>query len=81
MKKYRVIIDMTKNFLAFWLGHCTHIKATFPNKLGQPRLPAETVDVRIEKDITPQNIIKRGLKKNMTNFLQTPNKFSSKKKR
>ena len=53
MKKHMVIIDMIKDFLAFWPGHCIHIGATSPKILGQPRLPAKTAVVRIEKDITP----------------------------
>ena len=81
MKKHRVIIDMTNNSLAFWLGHCIYIGATSSTTLSQPRLPAEIVVIRIEKDIIPQKIIKKVSKKVMTNFLQTPNKLSSKKKR
>ena len=52
MKKYGVIIDITNNFLAFWPNYCTHIGATSLNTLRQPRLPAKTVVVRIEKNIT-----------------------------
>ena len=40
----------------------------------------ETVVVRIEKDITSQKI-KKDSKENITKFLQTLNKLSSKKKR
>ena len=69
MKKHGVIIDMTNNSLAFRPGHCTNIGATFPNTLSQPRLPAEIAVVRIEKDITPQKMIKKGLKEDMTNLL------------
>ena len=81
MKKHGVIIDITNDSLAFWPGHCTHIGATSPTTLSQPRLPTETAAVRIEKDITPRKMIKRGSKEDMTNFLQTPNKLSSKKRR
>ena len=81
IKKHEVIIDMTNNFLVFWPGYCIYIGATSPNTLSQPRLPAETAVVRIEKDITPRKMIKRGSKEDMTNFLQTPNKLSSKKRR
>ena len=81
MKKHGVIIDMTNDSLAFWPGHCTHIGATSPNTLSQPKLPAETAVVRIEKDISPRKMIKKGSKEDMTDFLQTPNKLSSKKRR
>ena len=79
MKKHGVIIDMTNNFLAFWPGHCTHIGAT--SLLSPPSLPTETAAVTIEEDITPQKMIKRGSKEDMTDFLQTPNKLFSKKRR
>ena len=79
MKKHGVIIDMTNNSLAFWPGHCTHIGAT--SLLSPPSLPTETAAVRIEEDITPRKMIKRGSKEDITDFLQTPNKLSSKKKR
>ena len=79
MKKHGVIIDMTNNSLAFWPGHCTHIGATFP--LSPPSLSTETAAVRIEEDITARKIIKKGSKEDMTDFLQTPNKLSSKKRR
>ena len=81
MKKHRVIIDMTNNFLAFWPGHYIYIGAISPTILSQPRLPAETAVVRIEKDITLQKIIKRGSKEDITDFLQTLNKLSSKKRK
>ena len=81
MKKHGVIIDMTNDFLAFWPGHYTHIGATSPITLSQPRLPTKIATVRIEKVVTPRKIIKRGSKKDMTDFLQTPNKLSSKKRR
>ena len=67
MKKYKVIIDITNNFLAFWLGHYIYIRATF--FLSSPSLLTKIAVVKIEKNITPSKIIKRGLKKNMTNFL------------
>ena len=79
MKKYGIIIDMTNNFLAFWPGHYIHIEANF--LLSPPSLHIKTVTIIIEEDITPQKIIKRGSKKDMTDFLQTPNKLSSKKRR
>ena len=79
MKKHGVIIDMTNNSLAFWPGHCTHIGAT--SLLNPPSLPTETAAITIEEDITPRKMIKRGSKEDMTDFLQTPNKLSSKKRR
>lgn len=44
-------------------------------------MPIEKIAIKIKKVITFQKIIKKGLKKDMTNFLQTPNKLSSKKKK
>ena len=79
MKKHRVIINITNDFLAFWLSHCTHIGATSP--LSPPSLLTETVAVRIKIDIIPRKMIKKSSKEDMTDFLQTPNKLSSKKKR
>ena len=79
MKKHRVIIDMTNNSLAFWPSHCIHIEAT--SLLSPPNLPIETAAVTIKEDITSQKIIKRDSKENMIDFLQTPNKLSSKKRR
>ena len=79
MKKHGVIIDMTNNSLAFWPGHCTHIGAT--SLLSPLSLPTETAAVMIEEDITPRKMIKRGSKEDMTDFLQIPNKSSSKKRR
>ena len=79
MKKHGVIIDITNDFLAFWLGHYTHIGAT--SLLSPPSLPTNTAAITIEEDITPRKMIKRGSKEDMTDFLLTPNKFSSKKRR
>ena len=79
MKKHGVIIDMTNDFLAFWPGHCTYIGAT--SLLSLSSLPTEITAVIIEEDITPRKMIKRGSKENMTDFLLTPNKLSSKKRR
>lgn len=75
MKKHGVIIDMINNFLAFWPGHYTHIRAIFSTTLSQPRLSTKTAVSRIKKDIIPQKMIKKGSKKDMTDFLQAPNKF------
>ena len=44
-------------------------------------MPTKTAVVTIEEDITPRKMIKRGSKGDITNFLQTPNKLSSKKRR
>ena len=72
---------MTNNFLAFWPDRYIYIGATFPITLSQLRLPAKIVVIKIEKDIIPQKMIKRGSKEDKTNFLQMLNKLSSKKKR
>ncbi len=69
MKRHGVIIDITNNSLAFWPGHYTHIGATSSTTLSLPSSPTETVVIRIEKAITPQKMIKRGPKEDMTNFL------------
>ena len=81
MKKHGIIIDITSNFLAFWPGHCIHIRGISSTILSQLRLPMVTIAIGIEKDITPRKMIKRGSKEDMTNFLQTPKKLSSKKRR
>ena len=81
MKKQGIIIDMTNDSLAFWPGYCIQIGATSFTTLSQLRLSTAIPVVRIEKDITSQKMIKKGSKKNMTDFLQTSNKLSSKKKR
>ena len=79
MKKYGVIINMTNNFLAFWLGYCKHIGAIFLLSLSS--LLTQIVDIKIKKDIISQKMIKRALKENITDFLQMPNKLSNKNKK
>ncbi len=79
MKKHGVIIDMTNNSLAFWPSHCTHIGTT--NTLSPSSSPTKTAVIRIKEDITFRKIIKKSSKKDMTDFLQTPDKLSSKKRR
>ncbi len=59
MKKYRVIIDITNNFLAFWPSYYTHIEATLPITLSSPSLPMKIAAVRIEETIIYQKIIKK----------------------
>ena len=61
MKKYGVIIDITNDFLAFWSGYCTHIRATF--LLSPPSLSIKIAAIKIEEDITSQKIIKKSSKK------------------
>ena len=72
---------MTNNFLAFWPSHCILIRVISFIILSQLGLPAETAIIRIEKDIIFHTMIKRGSKKDMTNFLQIINKLSSKKRK
>lgn len=79
MKKYGIIINITNNSLAFWHGHYTYIRAISSTTLNKPKLSSETVVIRIEKDITFQKMINMGLKADMTDFLQMPNKLPSKK--
>ena len=79
IKKHKVIIDMTNKSLIFWPDHYIYIRATF--LLSPLSLPIEIVAIKIEEDITPQKMTKKGLKKNIPDFLQTPNKLSSKKKK
>ncbi len=69
MKKHGVINDMTNNSLAFWPNYCIYIRATSLTILSKPRLPPEIAFDRIKKDITTQKMIKRGSKKDMTDFL------------
>ena len=72
---------MTNNSLAFWLGHYIYIRISSLFILSQSILPMKIEIIRIEKDITPQKIIKRGSTKDIINFLQLSNKLFSKKKR
>lgn len=44
-------------------------------------MPTEIAVIKIERAITPWKIIKKGSIKDMTNFLQTSDKLSIKKKR
>ncbi len=81
MKKHGIIIDMINNSFVFWPSHCIHIRAISLITLNLPSLPMETVAIRIEKAITLRKMIKKGSKKDMTDFLQTPDKLSSKKRR
>ena len=67
MKKHEIIINITNNFLAFWSNHCTYIEVTFLSSL--PSLSIKIAAVKIEKDITPQTIIKKSSKKDITDFL------------
>lgn len=69
MKRHRVIIDTTNDFLAFWSGHCPHIEAISLITLSSPTLSIKIVVVRIEEDIISQKMIKWGSKKDMTDFL------------
>ena len=70
---------MTNNFLAFWLGYCIYIGAT--SSLSPLSLPTEIAAIKIKEDITPQKMIKKGSKEDITDFLQISNKLSSKKRR
>ncbi len=69
MKKHGVIIDITNDSLAFWPGHCTHIGATSLTILSPPSSPIKRAVIRIEEAITPRKMVKKSLKKDMTDFL------------
>ena len=73
------MIDMINNFLAFWLNYCIYIKTIFP--LNPVSLSTKIVAIKIKENIISQKIIKKSLKKNITDFLQIPNKLSSQKKK
>ena len=79
IKKHGIIIDIINNFLAFWPEHCIYIRATFLLSLSS--LFTKIVAIKIEEDITFEKMIKKGLKKDMIDFLQMLNKLSSNKKR
>lgn len=81
MKKYKIIINITNNFLVFWPDYCTHIRVISPIILSPSSSLTKAAVVRLKKAITPQKMIKRGSKKDMTDFLQMPDKLFSKKKR
>lgn len=63
MKKYKIIINIKNNSLAFWPGHYIHIRATSLITLRPLSLPTEIVVIKIKEAITPQKIIKKGSKK------------------
>ena len=67
MKKHGVIIDITNNSLAFLPGHCTHIGPTY--LLTQSSFSTEIATFTIEKNITSQKMIKKGLKRRYDQFL------------
>ena len=67
IKKHGVIINMTNNFLTFWPGHYTYIRAI--SLLSSPNLPIKIAAIKIEENIIPQKMIKKSLKENMTDFL------------
>ena len=81
MKKHKVTIDITNNFLIFWPGYCIYIGAISFTIMSQPKLSVKTIVIRIEKHINSRKMIKKGSPKNMTDFLQMLNKLSSKKRR
>ena len=81
MKNQELIIDITNNFFAFWLGHCIYIRATSHIILNPPSLPIEITIIRIEEAIILQKMIKKSSIENITNFLQMPDKLFSKKRR
>ena len=70
------MIDIINNFLAFWPSYYIHIGATFI--LSLPSFSTEITTFRIEENIIPLKMIKKG-SKNITDFLQISNKLSSKK--
>lgn len=72
---------MTENSLVLQLNHCIYIEAISPTIFRLLSLSIEITAVRIEKDIIFQKIIKKSLKKDITDFLQTSNKLFGKKKR
>lgn len=81
IKNYELIMDMTNNSFSFWHSHCIYIRAisfTVPSSSGPP---IKTAAIKMNKDISLQNIIKRGWNDNMTDFLQTLNKLFSKKRK
>lgn len=71
---------MKNHFFANRLIYSTHVGASSLIRRSQYRLPTEKLIIEIEKVVISQKIIKRGLKKDMTDFLQTPNKLFGKKK-
>lgn len=81
MKKHDVIINMTNNSLVFWPGYCTQTGAIFLTILSQPESLTQITAVKIEKFVTPQKMIKRGSKEDVTYFMQTLNKWFGKKRR
>ena len=81
MKKHEVIINMINDLLAFWPSYCTYIRAISLIILSSTSLLTKIAVIKKKTTITPQKIIKRGLKQDMTDFLQISNKLFSKKRR
>ena len=69
MKKQGIIIDITNNFLVFWPSHCSQIRVFPSTILSQSIFPMKTAFIKIDKDITSQKRLKRGLTKDMTDLL------------
>lgn len=61
VKNHGVIIDITNNFFTFLSSHFIYIKVFFIIIFHQFILSIKTVIIKIEKDITIQVIIRRGL--------------------
>ena len=49
IKKHKVIIDITNNFLIFWPNYYIYIRASFSTTLSQPIFPIKTTIVKIKK--------------------------------
>ena len=78
IKKNKINIDMTNDFLTFWSGHYIYVRATC--LLNSFSLSIKTTVVKIKKNIISQKIWKKNSKKDITNFLLTLIKLFCKKK-
>ena len=46
MKKHGIIIDITNNAIAFWIGHCIYTRASLSIILNQATLPTEVTLIK-----------------------------------
>ena len=61
MKKHKIIIDMTNNFIGFLSGHCKKNTALLLPTFNQPILSIEIIFAGISQAIAISKTIKRRL--------------------
>ena len=79
IKKYGVLLDMINDFITFFPGYCTHLRASLFLIFPKPEETKTIFEVR-QQNIFLNHILKRGLDKNLDDFLRITQKISNKKK-